>query len=77
MPPDPESVQLVELNVPAPLLVKVTVPVGVMGVPAEVSVTVAVQVVAWLIATLLGEQLTTVEVTPCEMVTVVEPLLPE
>ncbi len=38
------------------LLEKLTVPVGVMNVPPEVSVTVAVHVVPWLIATVEGEQ---------------------
>jgi hypothetical protein len=44
--------QVVELNDPAgPVSVNVTVPVGVVTVPAEVSVTVAVQDEAWLITT--------------------------
>jgi hypothetical protein len=46
----------------APPLPKVTEPPGVDLVPPSVSDTVAVQVVPWLIATLLGEQLTAVEV---------------
>ncbi len=42
-PPDTRA-QVVELNEPAgPVSVKVTVPVGVVAVPGEVSVTVAVQ----------------------------------
>ena len=49
------------VNVPVPLLVKVTVPVGVVGV-AEVSVTVAVQVVDAPKATVEGLQDTTVVV---------------
>jgi len=40
--------------------VKVTVPDGVVAVPAEVSETVAVHVVAWPVPTLEGEQLTAV-----------------
>ena len=41
--------------------VKVTVPMGVTGVPAaEVSVTVAVQVEAWLITTVAGAQTTAI-----------------
>jgi len=42
------SVQLVpgEEKAPAPLLVKLTVPVGVLAVPESVSATVAVQVLA-------------------------------
>src|SRR5437763_16997248 len=42
------NAQVVELNEPAgPVSVKVTVPVGVVTVPGEVSVTVAVQDDAW------------------------------
>ena len=51
----------VPVNVPVPLLVKVTEPVGVVGL-VEVSVTVAVQLVAWLIATLEGVHVTDVVV---------------
>jgi hypothetical protein len=40
--PVPLRVQLVALNDPAPLLVKLTVLLGVIAVPGEVSVTVAV-----------------------------------
>ena len=57
--------------------VKVTVPVGVVAPDTDVSVTVAVQVVAWLITTVDGTQLTVVVVgckTP--MITVVVPWLP-
>ena len=46
----PASVQLGALKLPAPLLLKLTVPVGVVGV-AEVSVTVAVHVESWLTTT--------------------------
>ena len=55
------SVQLAEvgLNVPVELVVTLTEPVGVVG-PADVSVTVAVQLVAWLMTTVEGEQLTLV-----------------
>ena len=61
--PVPPSVQLFDgLNVPVPLVVHVTVPVGVRGVPGEVSVTVAWQVVDTPGWTKLGEQLTLVEV---------------
>jgi Na+/H+ antiporter NhaA len=49
--------------VPVELLVKVTVPVGVMTVPAvEVSLTVAVQLVAWFTTTDAGVHDTLVEV---------------
>ena len=52
-----------ELKVPAPLEVKLTDPVGVIAVPsAEVSVTVTVQVVAWLTTTEAGVHDTLVEV---------------
>src|SRR5437879_1443068 len=57
--------QVAEAPAPArmhvPLGVKVTVPVGVVG-PIEVSVTVAVQLVAWLTTTVDGVQLRVVEV---------------
>ena len=54
--------QVVELNDPAgPVSVKVTVPVGIVTVPGEVSVTVAVQDDAWFTTTGL-EQTTAVEV---------------
>ena len=75
--PAPERVQLVGLNVPAPLLVKLTVPVGVVFVPTSVSVTVAVQLVGVPSGTLDGEQLTLVVVERFAFtVMVVEPLLP-
>ena len=38
---------MVLLNVPVPEVEKVTVPVGALGVPVCVSVTVAVQLVGW------------------------------
>jgi len=66
------------VNVPVPLLVKVTVPLGRVGV-AEVSVTVAVQVVDAEKATLEGVHATVVVVgcvaTPTDRLKV--PLLVE
>src|SRR3989442_74915 len=57
-----DRVQLVAgVNVPVPLLVKLAEPVGVVGL-ALVSVTVAVHVVPWLIATVEGRQETVVVV---------------
>ena len=55
------SVQLAEvgLNVPVELVVKPTEPEGLVG-PTAVSVTVAVQLVAWLMTRGDGEQLTLV-----------------
>ncbi len=50
------------VNEPAALLVKSTVPVGVVGLVEVVSATVTVHVVAWFIATEGGEQLTAVAV---------------
>jgi hypothetical protein len=50
------------LKLPGSLELKLTVPVGVPGVPASVSVTVAVHVEACPTSTLLGEQLTLVDV---------------
>ena len=49
------------MKVPVPLLVNETVPVGAVGLP-DVSVTVAVHVVAELTATLAGEHATPVVV---------------
>ena len=49
--PLPDRVQVVELNVPAELLVHETVPIGVTSEPPPVSVTVAVQVVVELTGT--------------------------
>ena len=56
-----ERVQLAELKLPGPLLLQATVPVGVIGVPGDVSVTVAVQVTGCLPWVVLGEQPTLVE----------------
>lgn len=60
--PVPDRVQLVALKMPAPLLVKLMVPVGVIAVPGEVSVTVAEQIVCWLTTTEDGVHVTRVEV---------------
>src|SRR5437879_5298665 len=57
---------------PLPLLVNVTVPVGVLGAPAEMSETVAVHVVAWARFTAGGKQLTVVLV---ERLTMLKELL--
>ena len=51
---------VVALKLPEPLLLKVTVPVGVIFVPAEVSVKVAVQVVGAFTASLVGAHVTAV-----------------
>jgi len=59
--PVPDRAQLATLKLPLPLLVKLAVPVGVMF-PVEVSATVAVQVLAWFTATMLGVQVTVVVV---------------
>ena len=59
LPDDRE--QEVELNEPAgPVSANATVPVGMIGETAEISLTVAVQVEAWFTITEEGEQLTTV-----------------
>src|SRR3989441_202817 len=76
----PEArVHVVELNDPAaPALVNVTVPVGVIGVPAaELSDSVAVHVVAWLITTVDGVQLTLTLLVLRLTVTVAVPVLVE
>jgi len=57
------SVQLpAGANVPVELVVKLTESAGVIMVLSEVSVTVAVQLVAWLTMTEKGEQAILVEV---------------
>ncbi len=68
--------QLVALNVPVLLLVKLTVPVGVTAPVPDASVTVAVQVDATLSRTLAGEQATDVALERIVEVTVNVPLLP-
>jgi len=65
----------VPANVQVPPGVNVTVPVGVLVVPAAVSVTVAVHDVAWLIAMVVGLQATVVVVVRLLTVTVVLPEL--
>jgi len=55
-------VHVVEVKVPVLLVVKVTVPVGVIAPVPEASATVAVQLVAVLSGTLAGEQDTVVVV---------------
>jgi len=56
------SVQLVALNVPArPVAVNATEPAGVVAPAPLVSATVAVQVEAWLMATVPGLQTIVVE----------------
>jgi len=70
-------VQLVALNVPVLLLVKLTVPVGVTAPDPELSETVTVQVVGLLFATLVGEQETAVVVALFVDAPVNAPVLPE
>ena len=65
------------VKVPVPLLVKLTVPVGALVVPPEVSVTVAVHVVAELTGTEEGEQTTPVVVVRVVTVTACVPGLPK
>ena len=63
------------MKVPVPLLAKVTVPVGALAVPGEVSVTVAVQVTALLTTTVEGLQLTLVLVRRSATISVAIPEL--
>lgn len=71
----PASVHVV--NVPVtPVSLIATVPVGVMNVPAEVSVTVTVQVEPWLITTGVVQETVTVG-GGLLVTTLVVPLLPE
>lgn len=56
------NVQLIGVNVPVELLLKLTVPAGVEAVPGEVSATVAVHFVCWPTLTELGVQAIVVDV---------------
>jgi hypothetical protein len=69
-------VQVAELKVPVLLVVKVTVPVGVIAPLPDESTTVTVQLVAVLSTTLEGEQETVVVVDLIVEATVNVPLLP-
>ena len=69
------SVQGEPVKVPVPLEVNATVPVEALLVPGEVSVTVAVQVVALPVLTVDGVQFTTVVVKRSETVTIDVPKL--
>jgi tellurite resistance protein TehA-like permease len=69
------SVHEVLPKAPEPLVVKLTVPVGVLAVAVSVSVTVAVQVEGCPIATFTGEQSREVEVERACTVTAVLPLV--
>ena len=68
--------QVVALNVPVLLLVKLTVPVGVTAPAPEESATVTVQVVADPVFTDAGEQVTAVVVARLVEARVNVPLLP-
>ncbi len=70
------SVQLVALKVPVELLVKVTVPVGVIAPVPEESDTVTVQVVDTPVPTVAGEHATEVELDLIVEARVKVPLLP-
>ena len=70
--PVPDRVQLAGLKVPVPLLIQLTVPVGVIAVPGE-AVTVTVQTML----PLAFEQLTVVDVVRFVTVRLNEPKLPE
>src|SRR5439155_21974755 len=60
------------MKAPLPLLVKLTVPAGVLGVPGEVSFTEAVQVEDWPIWTEAGLQTIVVEVVRLLMLIALE-----
>jgi len=71
-----DRVHVVEVNVPVELVVNVTVPVGVIAPVPEASETVAVQLVATLSRTLVGEHATVVFVARIVEATVKVPTLP-
>jgi hypothetical protein len=70
------SAHVAELNVPVELVVKLTVPVGVIAPVPDESATVAVQVDATLSNTLAGEHATVVVVARLVDARVNVPLLP-
>jgi hypothetical protein len=72
--PVPANVHGFVVKVPVPLEVKLTVPAGVLAVPAAVSVTVAVHVPAWPTLNVVG-QASVVVVVLRLTVTVALPLL--
>jgi len=74
VPALPERLQAVKD--PDLLLDMLTVPVGVIGVPELVSVTVTLHVVAVPASSVVGEQLTEVVVVRPVTVRLVEPLAP-
>ena len=63
------------LKLPTPVLVKLTVPLGVLLVPTSVSLTVAVQVMELLTGMLAGEHVTDVLVDRLTAVTTKVPAL--
>jgi hypothetical protein len=65
----PVKEQLLALNEPVPVKVNITVPVGVMIVPGDVSETVTLQLDAWLITTGVAQETAVAEV---RTVTVIE-----
>ena len=71
-----DRAQVVEENVPVLLVVKVTVPVGVIAPVPEESATVAVQLLATLSRTLAGLHTTVVLVDLIVDASVKVPLLP-
>lgn len=73
--PVPDSVH-VSVNVSAPVTETVTMPVGVMAVPGDVSLTVTVHVVDCPTVTMAGLQVMDVLVVRSVTVTFALPLLP-
>jgi hypothetical protein len=73
--PLPLKVHGEPVNVPVPLVVKVTVPVGVGIIPGEAAVTVAVHIVAVPTVTEDGVQVTPVETLGNGTARVAVPLL--
>jgi hypothetical protein len=71
-----DSVQLVVVPKPPMLAVKLTMPVGVLGIPRAASAMVAVQLLVWLVVIEEGVQLTVVVVGRKITVREKAPLLP-
>lgn len=71
----PARVHVIKPNVPEFVVAQATVPVGVLVVPCEVSVTIAVHVDAWPMLTVEGVQVIAVAVVSIVTVIIVPPLL--
>ena len=70
--PVPDSVHVTSLPVCESWMGRLTGPVGVVGPLADISVTVAVQVMSWLVVTVVGVHMTLM-LLGCKLATVICP----